>query len=230
MGWCGGSVVSACSPRGWGGCLGSLPGTPSLVCVPRCPQCGNLPFRRICKRFGADVTCGEMAICTNLLQGQTSEWALLKRHQCEDIFGVQVGATQREEDSEQGSGSVLLAPRPGSVTSQTPLASAVGWDSSLMHLRGLMALAQGQAGLLRTCPHCPTPPPPQLEGAFPDTMTKCAELLNRTIEVDFVDVNVGCPIDLVYKKVAATWPPSPSALEQAEYGWGRGLGPSLAPA
>jgi tRNA-dihydrouridine synthase 3 len=89
---------------------------------------GNLPFRRICKTYGADITCGEMALCEPLLKGMKQEWALVKRHESEDIFGAQI---------------------------------------------------------------C---------GYNPYFITKVAQLLQENTELDFIDLNVGCPIDLIYKK------------------------------
>mmetsp|Transcript_14560 Transcript_14560/g.23842 ORF Transcript_14560/g.23842 Transcript_14560/m.23842 type:complete len:639 (-) Transcript_14560:134-2050(-) len=93
---------------------------------------GNLPFRRIMKHYGADITCGEMALAEQLLKGQASEWALLKRHPSEDCFGVQIAA--------------------------------------------------GHA----------------------DQFTRLAEVLANedNIEVDFLDMNLGCPLDLICNKGA----------------------------
>jgi len=93
---------------------------------------GNLPFRRVMKRYGADITCGEMAMCSKLVEGGPSEWALLKRHPSEDVFGVQLAA------------------------------------------------------------------------GYPDLFTRTAELIDAHTEVDFVDLNLGCPLDIVCQKGAGS--------------------------
>ena len=88
---------------------------------------GNLPFRRICVELGADITVCEMAMTSNLLKAQTSEWALLRRHPCEKCFGI------------------------------------------------------------------------QLAGARPEEMGDVCEIISRELKADFIDLNAGCPIDVLEK-------------------------------
>ncbi|KAJ3557620.1 hypothetical protein NM688_g1375 [Phlebia brevispora] len=91
---------------------------------------GNLPFRRLCVDYGADITCGEMGLANSFLQGSKEEWSLVRRHPSERIFGV------------------------------------------------------------------------QLAGNKPSLLVPAAETIGTICEgnLDFVDINCGCPIDLVYKQ------------------------------
>ncbi|KAH9911587.1 zinc finger dihydrouridine synthase [Fomitopsis serialis] len=90
---------------------------------------GNLPFRRVCVDYGADITCGEMGLAMSFLSGSKEEWSLVRRHPSESIFGMQIA------------------------------------------------------------------------GSKPSLLVPAAEIIGRECagNLDFVDINCGCPIDLVYK-------------------------------
>jgi tRNA-dihydrouridine synthase 3 len=58
---------------------------------------GNLPFRRLCVEFGAEVTVGEMAVVYKLLRDRNREFALLRSHPAEPRFGAQLA--ERKPDA-----------------------------------------------------------------------------------------------------------------------------------
>ncbi|MFK7927876.1 MAG: tRNA-dihydrouridine synthase family protein [Myxococcota bacterium] len=57
---------------------------------------GTLPYRRLCVDFGAKVTCSEMAYAHHLLRGSGRELALLRHHESESFFGVQLAAREAQ--------------------------------------------------------------------------------------------------------------------------------------
>jgi tRNA-dihydrouridine synthase 3 len=62
---------------------------------------GNLPYRRLCVEYGAEVTVGEMAVVKKLLENRASEFALLRSHPSEACFGVQL-ADKKEDTLAEG--------------------------------------------------------------------------------------------------------------------------------
>lgn len=59
---------------------------------------GNLPYRRLCREFGAQLTCSEMVLAHKLMGG--GERPLLRHHPDEDAFGVQLAGKHPAEMAE----------------------------------------------------------------------------------------------------------------------------------
>lgn len=56
---------------------------------------GNLPYRRLCREFGAQLTCSEMVVADKLVKG--GERPLLRHHDSEDgAFGIQLCGKRAE--------------------------------------------------------------------------------------------------------------------------------------
>ncbi len=56
----------------------------------------DLPFRRLAREWGAEVCVGEMAYAHKVVSGQRGELALLRRHEDERVFGVQLAGKRPE--------------------------------------------------------------------------------------------------------------------------------------
>jgi len=61
---------------------------------------GHLAFRRLCVEFGARVTVGEMALARKLIRDDSREFALLKSHPDELLFGAQLAGNKPDELAE----------------------------------------------------------------------------------------------------------------------------------
>jgi tRNA-dihydrouridine synthase 3 len=55
---------------------------------------GNLPYRRLCKSYGAQLTCSEMVLAHKLVKGSRGEDPLMRQHADEDVFGIQIAGSK----------------------------------------------------------------------------------------------------------------------------------------
>lgn len=126
---------------------------------------GNLPFRRLCVSLGAQITYSEMAMSLPLIQGQKSEWALLKAHESE---------AESPQYKPADSALAGLSPRKD-LRFGAQIAANKPWQA----LKATEILTQ-------LCPH-----------------------------LRVIDLNCGCPIDLIYRQGAGSaLLDSPAKLEK----------------
>ncbi|KAL8959200.1 MAG: hypothetical protein Q9193_003896 [Seirophora villosa] len=116
---------------------------------------GNLPFRRLCVTLGAQLTYSEMAMSMPLIQGQKSEWALMRAHESETTppaYNPQSPTIVQDYDNSRDLkfGAQISANKP--------------WQG-----------VKAAETLTRLCPH-----------------------------LRVIDLNCGCPIDLVYRAGAGS--------------------------
>lgn len=118
---------------------------------------GNLPFRRLCVSLSAQITWSEMAMGLSLIQGEKSEWALMKAHASE-----------------------ISPPTLKDPSNAAEVVKGYEWDRDL------------KFGA-------------QIAANKPWLAYKTTEILSANCpKLRAIDLNCGCPIDLVYRSGAGS--------------------------
>lgn len=87
---------------------------------------GNLPFRRLCVGLGAQITYSEMAMSLPIIQGQKSEWALMKAHETEmlpPLFSPGSLVTEYDNSKDLKFGAQIAASKPYQALKATQILS-----------------------------------------------------------------------------------------------------------
>ena len=129
-------------------------GSETPVLAPLTTQ-GNLPFRRLCVEYGAQLTYSEMAMVTPLVQGHKSEWALMRAHESESTPPRYAASSNFTVQGYENPKDLKFG-------------AQVAGNKPLMTLKATQALAT-------LLPH-----------------------------LRVIDLNCGCPIDLVFKQGAGS--------------------------
>ncbi|KAF2458190.1 tRNA-dihydrouridine synthase B [Lineolata rhizophorae] len=129
---------------------------------------GNLPFRRLCVSLGAQATWSEMAMGLPLLQGEKSEWALMKAHASEAVPPTLSPSLLSTESASTSASN-------GSMKNGTILRFPTGYDNAKDTKFGAQIAANKPWIALKTT----------------EVLTTLCPSLRA------VDLNVGCPLDAV---------------------------------
>lgn len=113
---------------------------------------GNLPFRRLCVGLGAQITVSEMAYARQILRGSRSELALLRKHDTETCFGVQLATANPEQAVEAGQVAVEAGAAFVDLNCGCPIHDVVRRGMGATLLRRPKALARVVEALARELP------------------------------------------------------------------------------
>lgn len=163
---------------------------------------GNLPFRRLCVDFGAQVTMSEMAYARQVKRGSRSELALLRKHGSETCFGVQLAAGKPEEAVAAGQKAIAAGAAFVDINAGCPIHDVVRRGMGATLLQRPAALHKVLAALVEALE---VPVTVKLRTGWKESKINCSEVARLAEEAGVAAITLhGRTKEQRYSK-AADW-------------------------